>query len=159
VIYVCNFSVLSVCFPWVGAATRKDSMNAVEAVVKAFGNNRWVHDQRTMCTPTSLVTCIQLRDTLLVAYWEHLLGRRMKIHWWASCNEISQHQFTFTACFSHMQGLPRRPGPAPQIPRKIGPIQKRSIPNVKKVLAIASGKGGVGKSTVAGEHMHAWWTL
>jgi len=35
------------------------------------------------------------------------------------------------------------------MPRKSGPIQKRSIPNVKKVLAVASGKGGVGKSTVA----------
>lgn len=37
------------------------------------------------------------------------------------------------------------------MPRKAGPIQKRSIPNVKRVLAVASGKGGVGKSTVAGE--------
>jgi len=27
---------------------------------------------------------------------------------------------------------------------------KRGIPNVKKVVAVASGKGGVGKSTVAG---------
>jgi len=47
------------------------------------------------------------------------------------------------------QGLPRR-APAPQLPRKGGPIEKRPIPNVKKVLAVASGKGGVGKSTVAG---------
>ena len=30
------------------------------------------------------------------------------------------------------------------------PIQKRPIPNVKKVVAVASGKGGVGKSTIAG---------
>ena len=37
------------------------------------------------------------------------------------------------------------------MPRKSGPIQKRPIPNVKKVLAVASGKGGVGKSTVAGK--------
>ena len=36
------------------------------------------------------------------------------------------------------------------MPRKGGPIQKRSLPYVKKVLAVASGKGGVGKSTVAG---------
>ncbi|KAI9057176.1 P-loop containing nucleoside triphosphate hydrolase protein [Trametes sanguinea] len=35
------------------------------------------------------------------------------------------------------------------MPRKGGPIQKRSLPHVKKVLAVASGKGGVGKSTVA----------
>ena len=27
---------------------------------------------------------------------------------------------------------------------------KRAIPNVKRVVAVASGKGGVGKSTVAG---------
>ncbi|KAF7977554.1 hypothetical protein HWV62_3346 [Athelia sp. TMB] len=46
-------------------------------------------------------------------------------------------------------GLPRRPGPPPQMPRKAGPIQKRAIPNVTKVLAVASGKGGVGKSTIA----------
>ncbi|KAJ6614868.1 P-loop containing nucleoside triphosphate hydrolase protein [Mycena sp. CBHHK59/15] len=35
------------------------------------------------------------------------------------------------------------------MPRRSGPIQKRPIPNVKRVLAVASGKGGVGKSTVA----------
>ncbi|KAM5538226.1 hypothetical protein V8D89_008113 [Ganoderma adspersum] len=35
------------------------------------------------------------------------------------------------------------------MPRRGGPIQKRSLPHVKKVLAVASGKGGVGKSTVA----------
>ncbi|EGN97157.1 hypothetical protein SERLA73DRAFT_183790 [Serpula lacrymans var. lacrymans S7.3] len=40
-------------------------------------------------------------------------------------------------------------GPAPQIPRRGQPIPKRPIPNVKKVIAVASGKGGVGKSTVA----------
>lgn len=28
--------------------------------------------------------------------------------------------------------------------------QKRKIPNVKQVLVVASGKGGVGKSTVSG---------
>ncbi|KAF8173048.1 P-loop containing nucleoside triphosphate hydrolase protein [Pholiota molesta] len=35
------------------------------------------------------------------------------------------------------------------MPRKGGPIQKRAIANVDKVLAVASGKGGVGKSTIA----------
>lgn len=35
------------------------------------------------------------------------------------------------------------------MPRRGGPIQKRSLPHVKKVLAVASGKGGVGKSTIA----------
>ncbi|KAJ8495113.1 hypothetical protein ONZ45_g13006 [Pleurotus djamor] len=46
-------------------------------------------------------------------------------------------------------GLPRKGAAvAPQIPRRT-PIVKRSIPNVKRVVAVASGKGGVGKSTVA----------
>jgi ATP-binding protein involved in chromosome partitioning len=36
------------------------------------------------------------------------------------------------------------------MPRRGGPIQKRPIPHVKKVIAVASGKGGVGKSTLAG---------
>ncbi|KAF9244273.1 P-loop containing nucleoside triphosphate hydrolase protein [Melanogaster broomeanus] len=35
------------------------------------------------------------------------------------------------------------------MPRRGGPIQKKPIPHVKKVIAVASGKGGVGKSTVA----------
>jgi len=33
--------------------------------------------------------------------------------------------------------------------RNAGPIQKRKIPHVKHVVAVASGKGGVGKSTVS----------
>ncbi|KAI0361845.1 P-loop containing nucleoside triphosphate hydrolase protein [Trametes cingulata] len=35
------------------------------------------------------------------------------------------------------------------MPRKGGPIAKRPLPHVKTVVAVASGKGGVGKSTVA----------
>ncbi|OSX62455.1 hypothetical protein POSPLADRAFT_1142964 [Postia placenta MAD-698-R-SB12] len=35
------------------------------------------------------------------------------------------------------------------MPRRGGPPQKRAIPHVARVLAVASGKGGVGKSTVA----------
>ncbi|KAJ7037372.1 P-loop containing nucleoside triphosphate hydrolase protein [Mycena alexandri] len=48
-------------------------------------------------------------------------------------------------------GLPRSdgPNPTPQMPRRTGPIQKKPIPNVKRVVVVASGKGGVGKSTVA----------
>ncbi|KAJ7151712.1 P-loop containing nucleoside triphosphate hydrolase protein [Mycena filopes] len=48
-------------------------------------------------------------------------------------------------------GLPRSagPNPPPQMPRRTGPAQKKPIPNVKRVVAVASGKGGVGKSTVA----------
>ncbi|KAI0286213.1 P-loop containing nucleoside triphosphate hydrolase protein [Russula brevipes] len=44
-------------------------------------------------------------------------------------------------------GLPKR-GEPPVMPRRSLP-PKRGIPNVKKVVAVASGKGGVGKSTVA----------
>ncbi|KAI5123929.1 hypothetical protein M0805_006346 [Coniferiporia weirii] len=46
-------------------------------------------------------------------------------------------------------GLPRTGATLPpSIPRR-GLPQKRSIPNVKRVLVVASGKGGVGKSTIA----------
>lgn len=48
------------------------------------------------------------------------------------------------------QGLPRKGvAGAPQFPRRT-PVVKRNIPHVKRVVAVASGKGGVGKSTVAG---------
>ncbi|KAF9445602.1 P-loop containing nucleoside triphosphate hydrolase protein [Macrolepiota fuliginosa MF-IS2] len=48
-------------------------------------------------------------------------------------------------------GLPRSSDrPAPSIPRRnAGPIQKRKVPHVKHIVAVASGKGGVGKSTVS----------
>ena len=40
--------------------------------------------------------------------------------------------------------------PPPQPPPQANPFEsRRRIPNVKKVIAVASGKGGVGKSTVA----------
>ncbi|EIN05511.1 P-loop containing nucleoside triphosphate hydrolase protein [Punctularia strigosozonata HHB-11173 SS5] len=65
-----------------------------------------------------------------------------------------QHRlFTTSVWLRHENplGLPRKsagPG-APQIPRRGGPIQKRAIPHVRKVVVVASGKGGVGKSTLA----------
>ncbi|EKM53176.1 uncharacterized protein PHACADRAFT_259348 [Phanerochaete carnosa HHB-10118-sp] len=37
----------------------------------------------------------------------------------------------------------------PQMPRRRVQMQKRPVPYVKKVIVVASGKGGVGKSTVA----------
>lgn len=37
------------------------------------------------------------------------------------------------------------------MPRRGVPIVKRPIPNVRHIIAVASGKGGVGKSTVSGQ--------
>ncbi|KAJ5363481.1 Iron-sulfur protein IND1 [Penicillium cataractarum] len=45
-------------------------------------------------------------------------------------------------------GLPRS-GTPPSFPRRRGLPQKRTIRDVKKVVAVSSAKGGVGKSTVA----------
>ncbi|KAF9490058.1 P-loop containing nucleoside triphosphate hydrolase protein [Pleurotus eryngii] len=56
-----------------------------------------------------------------------------------------------TQCLFHENplGLPRKGVTgAPQFPRRT-PVVKRNIPYVKRVVAVASGKGGVGKSTVA----------
>lgn len=47
------------------------------------------------------------------------------------------------------QGLPRS-GTPPAFPRRRGLPEKRKIRDVKKVVAVSSAKGGVGKSTVAG---------
>ncbi|KAG1856698.1 hypothetical protein DFJ58DRAFT_338778 [Suillus subalutaceus] len=55
--------------------------------------------------------------------------------------------FASTASRSHENplGLPFRPPSAPQMPRRGGPIQKRHIEHVKKVIVVASGKGGCGQ--------------
>jgi hypothetical protein len=36
------------------------------------------------------------------------------------------------------------------MPRRGGPPKKQKVPGVKHVIAVTSGKGGVGKSTIAG---------
>ncbi|KAA8644543.1 Mrp/NBP35 family ATP-binding protein [Aspergillus tanneri] len=46
-------------------------------------------------------------------------------------------------------GLPRS-GTPPSFPRRRGLPEKRKIRDVKKVIAVSSAKGGVGKSTIAG---------
>jgi ATP-binding protein involved in chromosome partitioning len=48
-------------------------------------------------------------------------------------------------------GLPRNDAP-PQLPRRArGLPQRRRVPYVRRTVVVSSGKGGVGKSTVAGE--------
>ena len=47
-----------------------------------------------------------------------------------------------------LQGLPRR-----ELPRmQRGLPERRRLKDVKKVIAVSSAKGGVGKSTVAGDY-------
>ncbi|KAI4605751.1 hypothetical protein J4E83_010414 [Alternaria metachromatica] len=59
--------------------------------------------------------------------------------------------FSTLRCLQHENplGLPRSGAP-PQMPRmQRGLPQKRNIKDVKKVIAVSSAKGGVGKSTIA----------
>ncbi|CED82812.1 Predicted ATPase, nucleotide-binding [Phaffia rhodozyma] len=52
---------------------------------------------------------------------------------------------------SNPLGLPsnKDAGNRPPVMPRMGPVRKSRIPGVKKVVVVASGKGGVGKSTVA----------
>ncbi|KAF2198005.1 cytosolic Fe-S cluster assembling factor NBP35 [Delitschia confertaspora ATCC 74209] len=64
---------------------------------------------------------------------------------------IKSRPFSTLRCLQHENplGLPRAGAP-PRLPRmQRGLPQKRNIPNVKKVIAVSSAKGGVGKSTIA----------
>ncbi|KAL1596887.1 Iron-sulfur protein [Nothophoma quercina] len=59
--------------------------------------------------------------------------------------------FSTLRCLQHENplGLPRSGAP-PQLPRmQRGLPQRRSIKDVKKIIAVSSAKGGVGKSTIA----------
>ena len=58
----------------------------------------------------------------------------------------------FLANIHLCQGLPRS-GVPPILPRRQrGLPEKRSIRDVRKVIAVSSAKGGVGKSTIAGKN-------
>ncbi|KAJ5666482.1 ATPase-like ParA/MinD, partial [Penicillium maclennaniae] len=73
--------------------------------------------------------------------------------WTASCapNAVSRRAFSTFRVLKHDNplGLPRS-GTPPSFPRRRGLPEKRKIRDVKKVVAVSSAKGGVGKSTVAG---------
>ncbi|KAL4995203.1 P-loop containing nucleoside triphosphate hydrolase protein [Aspergillus recurvatus] len=58
--------------------------------------------------------------------------------------------FSTFRCLQHDNplGLPRS-GTPPSFPRRRGLPEKRKIRDVKKVIAVSSAKGGVGKSTIA----------
>ncbi|KAJ6125753.1 hypothetical protein N7523_003373 [Penicillium sp. IBT 18751x] len=72
--------------------------------------------------------------------------------WTASCapNAVSRRVFSTFRVLQHDNplGLPRS-GTPPSFPRRRGLPEKRKIRDVKKVVAVSSAKGGVGKSTVA----------
>lgn len=61
------------------------------------------------------------------------------------------HSTARVASHENPLGIPRREAnPAPVIPRRGAPPSKSRIRGVQRVITVASGKGGVGKSTVAG---------
>lgn len=63
------------------------------------------------------------------------------------CNILENFMANIHLC----QGLPRS-GVPPTLPRRQrGLPEKRSIQDVRKVIVVSSAKGGVGKSTIAGE--------
>ncbi|TYJ57853.1 hypothetical protein B9479_001463 [Cryptococcus floricola] len=66
----------------------------------------------------------------------------------AACRQL--HVSARACSHENPLGIPRREAnPAPTIPRRGAPPQKSRIKGVKQVVVVASGKGGVGKSTVA----------
>ncbi|KAL4874092.1 hypothetical protein BDV12DRAFT_159005 [Aspergillus spectabilis] len=63
---------------------------------------------------------------------------------------VKRRLFSTFRCLQHDNplGLPRS-GTPPSFPRRRGLPEKRKIRDVKKVIAVSSAKGGVGKSTIA----------
>lgn len=77
----------------------------------------------------------------------------MRIHWYALFAFSPFSKENLTNSKSLRQGLPRNDAP-PTIPRmQRGLPQKRKIPGCKRVVVVSSGKGGVGKSSIAGKFL------
>ena len=72
----------------------------------------------------------------------------MRTHWYV----VIEADFFWTLS-ELRQGLPRS-GTPPNLRARMqrGLPEKRPIKDVKKVIAVSSAKGGVGKSTVSGVH-------
>lgn len=67
----------------------------------------------------------------------------------AACESRRRMSRTSAVCgHDNPLGLPRNTDP-PSFPRRRGPPGKRRIPHAQHVVVVSSGKGGVGKSTVA----------
>jgi len=76
--------------------------------------------------------------------------REMSHYPWAKSFSTSRRFLVFSNLFQTLkqpQGLPRT-GTIPNLTRGLPP--QRRIRDVDKVIAVASAKGGVGKSTIAG---------
>ncbi|KAN0064352.1 hypothetical protein ACQY0O_002547 [Thecaphora frezii] len=95
-------------------------------------------------TPSITHACLSCRTAARSTANLYLLGIGSSTRPFNSSSLVASHE--------NPLGLPRnndrRP---PQMPRRSrgGVPEKRSIPYVKKVLAVSSGKGGVGKSTIS----------
>lgn len=69
----------------------------------------------------------------------------MRTHWYVK--NIIQRRLNEKLFVDAYQGLPRT-GSIPRMQR--GLPERRKIKDVKKVIAVSSAKGGVGKSTLSG---------